>query len=79
MIELGNSSNGNSVKNHDDDDYSNDATPSHEVGSPDGSYHTCLHGDVHDSRDDDQVVEIILQFYRCDDDKGLKLKMMIKG
>ena len=59
MIELGNSSNGNSVKNH-DDDYSNDATPSHEVGSPDGSDHTCLHGDVHDSRDDDQVVEIIL-------------------
>jgi hypothetical protein len=61
MIELGNSSNG---KNHDDDDdddgYSNDATPSHEVGSPDGSDHTCLHGDVHDSRDDDQVVEIIL-------------------
>jgi len=59
MIELGHSSNGNSVKNHDDDD-SNDATPYHEQGSPDGSDHTCLHGDVHDSRDDDQVVEIIL-------------------
>jgi len=58
MIELVHSSNGNSVKNHDDD--SNDATPYHEVGSPDGSDHTCLHGDVHDSRDDDQVVEIIL-------------------
>ena len=82
MIELGNSSNGNSNgKNHDaDDGYSNDATPSHEQGSPDGCDHTCLHGDVHDSSDDDQVVEIILQFYRFDDDdKGLKQKMMIKG
>jgi hypothetical protein len=55
MIELGQSN--SNVKNHDDDD---GATPSHEQGSPDGCDHTCLHGDVHDSRDDDQVVEIIL-------------------
>ena len=60
MIELGHSI--SNVKNHDDDDDndSNGATPSHEVGSHDGSDPTCLHGDVHDSRDDDQVVEIIL-------------------
>jgi hypothetical protein len=50
MIELGHSNSNGNMKNHDDD----------EVGSPDGSDHTRFHGDVHDSRDDDQVVEIIL-------------------
>ena len=58
MIELGNS-NGNVKNHHDDGDKDND---DHQVSSPDDRGHTRFHG-VHDSsssRDDDQVVEIIL-------------------
>jgi len=59
MIELGNSN--GYVKNHDHDDGDKD-NDDHQVSSPDDRDHTRLHG-VHSSsssRDDDQVVEIIL-------------------